>query len=156
MKKFLKRLVLGTAIVLVFIQLVPYGENRTNPPVRLEPNWDQPQTRALAERACFDCHSNTTKWPWYTAMAPASWFAQRDVDVGRRTLNFSEWNLVSKAAGEAAKTVQEGEMPPRAYLAMHPDARLTGAERDQLSTGLRRTIGQGEGESARREREEEH
>ena len=65
----------GFVIVIVgflAIQLVPYGRTHTNPPVTAEPAWDSPQTRALAVRACFDCHSNETVWPWYTSIAPIS------------------------------------------------------------------------------------
>ena len=81
---------LGVAliVVLVAIQLVPYGRRHTNPPVTQEPGWDQPRTRALVARACFDCHSNETAWPWYAHMAPLSWLVQRDVDEGRRALNY--------------------------------------------------------------------
>jgi hypothetical protein len=56
----------GLVLGLLAIQLVPYGRDHTNPPVRREPAWDSPTTRALAVRACFDCHSNETHWPWYT------------------------------------------------------------------------------------------
>ena len=64
----------GTAVIalLLLIQLVPYGRNHANPPVRQEPAWDSPQTRELAVRACYDCHSNQTAWPWYTNVAPIS------------------------------------------------------------------------------------
>src|SRR5687768_3027163 len=77
---------LGVAIVgvLAAVQLVPYGRDHTNPPVRQEPAWDRPQTRALVARACFDCHSNETTWPWYSHIAPVSWLIQRDVVEGRR------------------------------------------------------------------------
>ena len=70
------------------------------------------QTRALAQRACFDCHSNETKWPWYSTIAPVSWLVQRDVEEGRRGLNFSEWGRPHKEANEAASSVEKGEMPP--------------------------------------------
>jgi hypothetical protein len=56
----------------LLIQLVPYGRAHANPPVVKEPAWDSPTTRALAKRACFDCHSNETVWPWYTNVAPVS------------------------------------------------------------------------------------
>src|SRR5574340_945670 len=78
--------IVATLVVLagfLLIQLVPYGRNHTNPPVTGEPRWDSPQTRALAARACFDCHSNETKWRWYSNIAPISWLIQRDVDSGR-------------------------------------------------------------------------
>ncbi len=62
-----------TALVVggfLLIQLVPYGRNHTNPPVIQEPAWDSPQTQELFTRACADCHSNTTVWPWYSNVAP--------------------------------------------------------------------------------------
>lgn len=122
-------------------QLVPYGRDHSNPPVVAEPRWDSTATRALAKRACFDCHSNETTWPWYSNVAPVSWLVQNHVDEGRRELNFSEWATANKEADEAAKTVREGEMPPRSYLIAHPEARLTDAERAQLARGLDATIG---------------
>src|ERR1700674_2739250 len=80
------------AVVLFgLIQLVPIGVSVTNPPVVSEPNWDSPQTRALAQRACFDCHSNETIWPWYSRVAPVSWLLASDVIQGRSRLNFSTW-----------------------------------------------------------------
>ncbi len=127
---------------LALIQLVPYGRNHTNPPVINEPNWDSPQTRELAQRACFDCHSNETTWPWFTNIAPFSWLAQNDVDEGRSTLNFSEWGngrREGERPGELIETIQEGEMPPLIYLPTHPAARLSSAEKQQLINGLRAT-----------------
>jgi hypothetical protein len=83
----------GAAVVLFALaQAVPYGRNHENPPVQAEPIWDSPRTRQLAKRACFDCHSNETTWPWYTNFAPFSWLAYNDVTGGRSALNFSEWN----------------------------------------------------------------
>lgn len=118
---------IGAALLLfALIQLVPYGRNHANPPVVSEPNWDA-QTRAVAKRACFDCHSNETIWAWYSNIAPLSWLIQRDVDEGRRSLNFSEWGNVE--TGEIGETVAEGEMPPTQYLLLHPNAKLTDAEK---------------------------
>lgn len=74
------------------LQVVPFGHEHTNPAVIQEPAWDSPRTRALVKRACFNCHSNETVWPWYSRIAPISWLAQRDVNKGRGSLNFSEWN----------------------------------------------------------------
>jgi hypothetical protein len=126
---------------LALIQLVPYGRNHTNPPQRVEPAWNSPETRALAERACFDCHSNQTNWPWYANFAPVSWRLQRHVDEGRRKLNFSMFHQPQKEAHESAKTVRKGEMPPRDYLLAHPEARLSGAEKQTLINGLAATLG---------------
>jgi hypothetical protein len=127
--------------VLVVIQLVPYGRSHTNPPVTAEPTWDRPETRDLARRACFDCHSNETSWPWYANIAPASWLAQRHVTEGRRALNFSEWDRPQREAREAAESVREGEMPTRDYLLIHPEARLDPAERLTLIRGLSASLG---------------
>lgn len=142
-----RRILLGliAAVVILFlaIQLVPV--NRTNPPVVSEPQWDSLETRALAERACFDCHSNETKWPWYSYVAPVSWGIAREVEEGREVLNFSEWQRAYEEAHEAAEVVQEGEMPPGNYIPMHPEAVLTTSERRQLIAGLQATTG-GSGE----------
>jgi hypothetical protein len=128
-------------VVLLAIQLVPYGRAHVNPPVTKEPPWDRPQTRALAVRACFDCHSNETHWPWYTLVAPISWLSQYDVEEGRRVLNYSEWDRSQREAHESAKSVRTGEMPPWFYMLPRPHARLTPAERTALIAGLEATFG---------------
>jgi hypothetical protein len=132
--------VLGVAVVAVAAQLVPYGRSHENRQAIAEPHWDSPATRALAERACFDCHSNETVRPRYARIAPASWLIQHDVTEGRSVLNFSEWHCVQREAGEAAQETLEGEMPPLVYRLMHPEARLTVDERQQLARGLTATL----------------
>lgn len=141
--KVLLFIVLGTAALLAVIQLVPYGRNHTNPAVTGEPAWDSPATRDLVKRACFDCHSNETVWPWYSNIAPVSWLVQRDVDEGREKLNFSEWDQgeAREDADEAVEVVKEGEMPPFQYLINHPEARLSADELGQLITGLQLSLG---------------
>jgi mono/diheme cytochrome c family protein len=127
----------GLAALFLLIQLIPYGRDHTNPAVVSEPNWDGPQTRALAQRACFDCHSNETVWPWYSNIAPVSWLVYRDVEEGRSHLNFSQWEVGgSRALDEIGEVLQEGEMPPIQYTLMHPEARLSDTERQALITGL--------------------
>jgi mono/diheme cytochrome c family protein len=127
------------AVVFIGIQFVPYGRAHDNPAVVAEPAWDSPETRALAVRACFSCHSNETEWPWYSNIAPMSWMVQRDVDEGRASLNFSEWHLPQEEADESAETVRDGEMPPRIYQLTR--ARLSDEELDRLATGLAATLG---------------
>ena len=127
---------------LLVIQLIPYGRDHVNPPVVAEPTWVSVQTRELAVRACYDCHSNETVWPWYSNVAPVSWLVQRDVDEGREELNFSEWNRPQEG-DESAETVREGSMPPRSYLLTHPDARLTDVQLTALADGLAATFGSG-------------
>ena len=141
-----KRHVLRTVLIVlagivVVMQLIPYGRDHTNPPVTAEPAWDSPATRELAVTACFDCHSNETEWPWYTNVAPMSWLVQRDVDEGRETLNFSEWDRpMSDEIDEIGEIVLEGEMPPTQYTLIHRDAALSDDEARALADGLEATI----------------
>lgn len=147
----------AVAAVFLLLQLVPYGHAHDNPPVIQEPNWDSPQTRELAVRACYDCHSNETVWPWYANIAPVSWRLQNHVEEGREHLNFSDWNQSNdnqegEELEEMGEVVLEGEMPTQDYLLLHAGARLTSAERQALADGLMRTAGlsplTGEGENA--------
>ena len=87
------------------------------------------------------CHSNETKWPAYSRVAPVSWLIQHDVSEGRAILNFSEWQRPQEEATEAAEEIFEGEMPPGMYQLMHAHARLSAADRDRLARGLVLTLG---------------
>lgn len=134
---WIRWLIIGLFSFFLVAQVVPYGREHTNPPGTTEPAWDNPQTRTLAVRACYDCHSNETAWPWYSRIAPASWLIYRDVSKGRRELNFSEWHRRQKEAHESAKTVQKESMPPWYY----PWAKLSSADRQALIQGLEVTFG---------------
>jgi mono/diheme cytochrome c family protein len=147
MWRLLKWLLVGLGVLLVAVQFVPYGRDHENPPVTAEPTWDSPITRDLAVRACFDCHSNQTRWPWYSNIAPMSWLVQRDIDEGREELNWSEWGPGSEG-DESAETVLEGSMPPGAYTLLHPEARLTDQEIDALAAGLVATFGSEDGDES--------
>jgi mono/diheme cytochrome c family protein len=135
-------LAIGVVALALGIQLIPYGHDHTNPPVTAEPAWDSQQTRDLAERACFDCHSNETKWAWYTNIAPMSWLIQHDVEEGRQKLNWSEWDKPPRE-NETIETIREGSMPPRVYTLIHSEARLTDQEMNTLIDGMRATFGPG-------------
>ena len=137
------RLLAGLGAAFVLAQLVPYGRAHANPPVQTEPHWDSPQTKALFDRACADCHSNRTTWPWYSNVAPVSWLVQNHVDEGRSRFNANVPGF-GRDADEAADQVRSGEMPEKTYLPTHPGAWLSAAERDQLVRGLAATFG-GEG-----------
>lgn len=142
-RRFLLWAGIAFAVLLALIQLVPYGRDHTNPPVGAEPAWDSPRTRELAARSCFACHGNTTKWPWYSNIAPASWLVQHDVEEARAKLNFQDWGRAEEQeADEAAEVVAEGEMPLWYYLILHPRARLSDSEREPLSQGLRAIFGE--------------
>lgn len=142
MNKIIRRGLLGAPLVLLAMQVVPYGRDHSNPPTHEEPAWDSARTRELAMRACFDCHSNRVEWPWYSHVAPVSWLVQYDVDEGRAALNFSEWHRAQEEGGESAESVENGEMPPRIYTVMHGHARLAPSERQELIAGLQATMGE--------------
>jgi hypothetical protein len=141
MAKAIITIIIVVVVGALVIQLVPFGRAHTNPPVTGEPRWDSAQTKALFDRACADCHSNQTAWPWYSNVAPVSWLVARDINEGRQRFNVSTWGSGENEGGHAAQLVREGEMPMPIYLMMHPDARLTAAEKDQLIQGLAATFG---------------
>jgi hypothetical protein len=121
------------AAILLAIQFMPVP--RDNPVVRGDLSAPTPVKAAL-ESACYDCHSNQTRWPWYSGAAPLSWLVARDVVRGRRRLNFSDWDdyasdpqTLKRKLGEIAKFVASGDMAPWYYTTLHRQARLTGVQR---------------------------
>lgn len=133
--------VIGLAVI-VFALLVLVGNMvsaHTNPPVTHNVQWNDPATEQLARRACFDCHSNETRWPWYSYIAPFNFLVVHDVDEGRAEMNLSTGRELE--GDEMAEQIQRGEMPPAKYLILHPDANLSAAEKQQLIAGLRATFG---------------
>lgn len=137
--KLVMKVVSATLGGFLLIQLVPYGKNHVNPPVLKEPNWDSTATRDLVKRACFDCHSNETIWPFYSKIAPSSWLVYFDIVEAREELNFSEWQGGKREAenpGMIGAQVLSGKMPPLQYRLAHPEARLTADERKRLVDGI--------------------
>jgi len=139
-KKIIIWVLIGLVVVGLLIQLIPLPGRGNNPPVVSEPPWDSPQTRLLVKRACFDCHSNESRWPLYAYVAPVSWLIYNDVMEGRSRMNFSEWNTRSRDMGDIIEEIQSGGMPPAIYLPLHPEAQLTSAEKQQLITGLTNSL----------------
>jgi mono/diheme cytochrome c family protein len=131
---------LGIAVLLVVIQLVPYGRDHTNPAGGRQITWDSPRTERLMADACMDCHSNQTRWPWYSNVAPVSWLVLQDVEEGRRALNLSTGEA---EVDEMIETIREGSMPPWQYKPAHPGARLSEKEKQDLIRGLQATFGGG-------------
>ncbi|HEX7357724.1 MAG TPA: heme-binding domain-containing protein [Ignavibacteriaceae bacterium] len=127
MKKFLIALV----VLFVGIQFIPV--ERTNPPVTSEVNAPA-DVKAILKKACYDCHSNETNWVWYTKVAPSSFLAVKDVNDGRKHLNFSEWNVnkESKYKEEIWDEIREEQMPPWQYKIIHSEAKLTPEEKNLL------------------------
>ncbi len=140
MRKWLKRIGLTLIVLLIAIQLIPV--NRTNPPITREVKWDTPVTRTLAQRACFDCHSNETTWPWFDYIAPASWYVANHINDGRRVLNFSQWDQPNADFEDVSRAIKRGEMPLWDYVLLHPDANLTADEQTALRNGLQATFEQ--------------
>jgi hypothetical protein len=144
----------GAAAVVLAIQFVPYGRGSDGQRPGGEPAWDAPQTRELARRACFDCHSAETRWPVYASVAPVSWLVRSHVDEGRAAFDVQAGPQGLGEAEEAAETVAEGEMPPAYYTLLHPEARLSAVERQALIDGLTRTFGGAEGHAEADEEDE--
>ena len=127
-------LLLGIVVVLIGIQAVPV--DRSNPPVAGEIAAPA-DVRPILRRACYDCHSNETVWPWYSRVAPVSWLVASDVHEGRGDMNFSAWDRMTperqaRRLREAAKRVADGDMPPWTYRLMHRGARLSAEDRATL------------------------
>lgn len=126
----------GILILLIGAQLVP--ANRTNPPSRpdaslLAQKSMSPSVRAILERSCRDCHSNDTRWPWYSHVAPVSWFLLHHINGGRDRMNYSEWTSYDsddqdKFLGDMCTLTRKGRMPLPSYLWVHRDARLSDAD----------------------------
>jgi mono/diheme cytochrome c family protein len=144
LRRWAPRVTFALLAAFALIQLVPYGRAHGNPSVRSQPRWDSARTQALFAQACGACHSNLTKWPWYSDVAPVSWLVQHDVDEGRSRFDVSRWRQQGQPeAGEAAAVVRSGEMPPLQYRLLHKEARLSSAERAALAAGLERTFAAG-------------
>jgi hypothetical protein len=126
----------------VFAAMQLANPSRTNPPVLpghdlAATNPPPPAVTALLRAACYDCHSDETRWPWYSHIAPASWLLAGDVRDGRKHLNFSDWphdlpDRVSRRLERISEELDYKEMPPAKYTLLHPDARLTPEQRKQI------------------------
>lgn len=140
----IKKIFILLAFVLVVIQFFAIDKN--NPPIDerktfvalVNPPADILQ---LLKDACYDCHSNETKYPWYTNVAPLSWWIKHHIDEGREHLNFSEWTSYSEEdrkhlLHEAAEETEEKHMPLGSYVRMHSEADLSDADRQKLVTWL--------------------
>jgi hypothetical protein len=145
-KKIAKVASIVIVVIFVLIQFVQL--DRTNPDI------DQSKTiqselnipadiNALLYRGCKDCHSNQTSWPFYSYVAPASWFVSYDVTEGRKHFNMSEWGKykLSKKASKLSgiyQAINDRSMPLPRYIPLHPEANFTDAERDQLAAWARK------------------
>ncbi|MBT8337813.1 MAG: heme-binding domain-containing protein [Gemmatimonadetes bacterium] len=125
------------ALLAVFVALQLYPVDRANPPVTAALDLPEGEVGDILRDACLDCHSHETVWPWYSRIAPASFFVADHVEEGREHLNFSTWTTEDVESRdhmleEMVEVMEEREMPLRSYTLIHPEARLTGAQRSLL------------------------
>lgn len=139
-KKYFWILVAGAIGLFLLIQLIPFGHNRTNPPVVSEPNWSSPAARALVKEHCFQCHSNETNWTWYANIAPGSWLIAYDVIEGRDQFNFSDWNNNPGELDEIIEVIQDGEMPPIQYWIFHPNSKMDAQQKQELIDAMNSSL----------------
>jgi Haem-binding domain len=136
-RRAIKRVGLAAAAGLLASQLVPV--NRSNPTVDPSKTLDAAQSvpaavQSVFDRSCKNCHSDETKWPWYSYVAPVSWVIAHDVHEGRNAMNFSRWGNYTASKKEdrleeICEQVTNGDMPDRKYAFVWRNARVTAVER---------------------------
>jgi len=135
-----KKILAGLVVLFVIIQF--FTIDKTNPPVEAEIDMitvEQVPTQivGILKTSCYDCHTNETVYPWYTNIAPVSWWIKKHIDDGRDELNFSEWGNYSlrrkdHKLDEIVEMVDETEMPLKSYLLAHGDASLSSEQKAML------------------------
>jgi hypothetical protein len=133
-----KIILIAFTVILVGIQLIPI--DRTNPPVTARINWDSNETKEIFFKACADCHSNETKWPWYSYIAPVSYFVVYDVIEGREHFNISVDQHDDR--DEAVRQVKSDNMPMKIYTVIHKNAKLSQEEKNKFVQGLKAVFGE--------------
>jgi hypothetical protein len=140
LRKLLKYSAAILVLVLIVIQFIQ--PDRSNPPVNSASTFEaaakpSPELTSVLRKACYDCHSHETTWPWYSRVAPVSWLVAHDVKEGREHLNFSEWGMYGPDMSQlklkqACSEVKRGEMPLMQYKLIHAEARLSQADVDTI------------------------
>ena len=128
--------------VLLFLVAQIIRPSRANPPVDESQTIQvrtqmTPEVAAIFERSCRDCHSNKTVWPWYTNVAPVSWFIANHVRDGRHSMNLSEWGRLDRdqqdrKLRQICDEIQDGVMPLSSYTPLHPGSKLTEQDKKTL------------------------
>jgi hypothetical protein len=142
---FKKLTIASGAMVLVLVAMQSFRSAPVNPPSDPSASSEavakpSQEVASSLKRACYDCHSNQTVWPVYSHIPPVSWLVACDVNQGRGHLNFSEWTRPGPEGempnmGEVCEQVRAGKMPLRAYLLLHPQAKLSEQEINALCSG---------------------
>lgn len=133
--------ILGLFVVIQFFRI-----DKENPPINTEMNfvaiYNAPQEmQDLLQVSCYDCHSNETVYPWYSNVAPVSWWLKDHINHGRDHLNFSLWGEYEEKRKdhkleEIIEEVKEHEMPLKSYLIAHSEAKLDNSKREQLTSWI--------------------
>ncbi len=137
----MKKYIFFTIIVILIVcQFFPI--DKTNPEVDSTKDFltmENPPTevKQLIKTACYDCHSNETQYPWYTNVAPISWWIKKHIDNGRKKLNYSNWgdyeaDKKQHKLKESAEEIHEKQMPLLSYFVMHPEAKLDDTQRQMI------------------------
>ncbi|MCX6016050.1 MAG: heme-binding domain-containing protein [Chloroflexales bacterium] len=152
----LRRFMVGFIVLVALIQFIPV--QHSNPKAADPVVFADPNAAAIAKRSCYDCHSNQTTWPWYSYVAPFSWYTINHVEEGRARLNFSdmaatlaqprrerggedgEQTTVAELAENSAETINKNEMPPAYYTLIHKDAILSAADKEALIAGINQAL----------------
>lgn len=129
-------------LLVAFLLIQFFRIDQTNPPVNKGMDFltikQTPETIATNIRnSCYDCHSNETKYPWYTNVQPVAWFMQNHIEEGRKHLNFSIYSTYepkrqAHKMEEAAEMVENGEMPLESYILGHSEAKLTDSQKAEM------------------------
>ena len=132
-----KKIALGLLIVFIFIQLIPRSVNKSGQtlPTDIINNYQVPsEVQSILKKACYDCHSNNTDYPWYAHVQPFRLQLDRHIRAGKEELNFNEYCSYSKKKQfnklrSIRESLEEGTMPLKSYRLMHADAKLTETEK---------------------------
>ena len=135
-----KKIFVGLAVLFVVIQF--FRIDKTNPPVDASVDMIKSaqvpsEIESILKTSCYDCHTDETIYPWYTNIAPVSWWIKKHINEGRDELNFSKWGNYSlrrkdHKLDEIIELVEENEMPLQSYLLVHGDASLSAEKKAQL------------------------
>lgn len=140
MKKFLKYFFLILIIAFVGIQFIPTKRNTSltaSPSDFLKVYQSPDKVSSLLRTSCYDCHSNTTEYPWYGSIQPMAWMLEDHIVKGKEALNLSEFGNLSKRMQRVRLTtmiseIRDDEMPLSSYLLMHQDASLSDQDKTEL------------------------
>jgi len=137
----MKKILIVLLVAFVIIQFFPI--DKKNPPVNIGMDFvnikNTPENVAqVIKISCYDCHSNETKYPWYSSIAPSSWFVKNHIDEGRKELNFSTFAMYEPKRQihkmeECIEMIEKKEMPLESYYIGHQDAKLTDQQREMLA-----------------------